>query len=217
LHGLLCAIFLSLDTMSATNRTLVRSVLEHPTMRREYAPHRFPGHKEHFEFLLDHLDVCSVLSEHAGLINYRAIPQPDGRLYAENKEQASGFLALAGCEEGRRIFYTEGTQKGVFTVIGRGVVIVDYRQVTPTELEYSGKLFVRIDNGVVAALARLFFVFVKGAVDRNFHLVIAQPVDLTKMAIGCPRELEAFIQSIPGSDYLLVAPFADLLRTGGRQ
>jgi hypothetical protein len=200
-----------LESLSATNQSLARPVLEHATLQRKYAPCRFVGRKEHFEFLLDHMELCSVLSERTGLLNYRAVARPDGRLYAENKEQASGFMDLVGCEEGRRIFYTEGTQKGLFTVVGRGVVVVDYKQVTPTEMEYSGKLFVQIDNGVVAALAKMFFVFVKGAVDRNFHLVIAQPVDLTQLASGCPTSLVSFIQTLPGPDYPLVKPFADLL------
>lgn len=207
----LLAMLVSLANVPEPDQKLIRPVLEHPTLTREYAPRRLTGQVKHFEFLLDRLDLCSVLSERTGLLNYRAVAGADGRLYAENQEKASGSLALVGCEEGRRIFFAEGTQRGLFTVTGRGVVVVDYRQVSPTEMEYSGQLFVRVDNGVIAALAKLFLVFVKGSVDRNFKLVIAQPVALTELATGCPRPLAQYIRDIPEPDRTLVLPFAELM------
>lgn len=202
---------MTFGALSETNQALVRPVVQHPTLQREYPPRRFLGRKEHLEFLLDHMDACSALSERAGLIDYRAIAQPDGRLYAENKEQAAGFLALVGCAEGRRVFYMEGTQKGLFTAKGCGVIVLDYEQVTPTELELRGRLYVRIENGVVATLAKMFSIFVHGAVDRNYRFVIAQPIDLTQLATAFPKELAAFIRSLPAEDYRLSEPFAALM------
>ncbi|MCG3148565.1 MAG: hypothetical protein PCFJNLEI_02009 [Verrucomicrobiae bacterium] len=207
----LCAILVAVESLSPTNQALAKPVLEHPTLRREYAPHKILGRVEHFEFLLDHMDVCSVVSEQTGLIDYRAVAQPDGRLYAENKEQAKGFLSLIGCEPGRRIFYMEGTQRGLFTAKGAGVIVLDYKQITPTEMECRGRLFVRIENSVVATLARMFFVFLKGAVDRNYRLVIAQPLDLTQLASGFPQELREFIATLTAADQALVEPFTALL------
>ncbi|MEI6083339.1 MAG: hypothetical protein WCS70_03460 [Verrucomicrobiota bacterium] len=202
--------------MSATNQAMVRPVLERPTFHRDYATRRFLGRQEHFEYLLDHMDACSALSEHAGLINYRAVAQPDGRLYAENTEKAAGFLALVGCAPNERVYYMEGTQRGLFTAKGCGVIVVKYSQVTPDEMEFSGRLYVRIENSVVATLARVFFIFAKGAVDRNFNLVMRQPIDLTQLASGFPKELNEVIQQLPAADYPLVEPFGRLL-TGAPQ
>jgi len=216
LHGLLLAIVVAVEGMTATNQSLVLPVIENPTLRREYAPRRFLGRLDHFEYLLDHMDACSALSEHAGLINYRAVAQPDGRLYAENTEKAAGFLALVGCNANERVYYMEGTQKGMFTAKGCGVIVVRYSQVTPSEIEYTGHLFVRIENSVVATLAKMFFVFVKGAVDRNFDLVMRQPIDLTQLASGFPKEMGELIERLPAGDYRLVEPFGKLL-TGAAQ
>ena len=197
MSGLLFSIALLLDTLSPTNQAAARPVVEHPTFHREYAARRFVGRIEHFEYLLDNMHVCSVWSEQTGLIDYRAVLLPDGRLYAENKEKANGWLELVGCDAGQRLFYMEGTQRGLFTAKGRGVILVKYKQISATEVEYSGKLWVRIDNGVVAGLAKLFFVFVKGAVDRNFELVIRQPVDLTSIAWYWPETLRELHRHLP--------------------
>ena len=91
------------------------------------------------------------------------------------------------------------------------MVVVEFTQVSPDEIEYSGQLIVLIDNAVAATLAKLFFVFVKGAMDRNFDLVMRQPIDLAQLASSCPAELAAVIRGLPMADYQLLAPLAGLL------
>ena len=39
----------AVEGMTATDQALVRAVVAHPTLHREYAPHRFSGRVEHFE------------------------------------------------------------------------------------------------------------------------------------------------------------------------
>lgn len=199
------------ELMSEEDVALVRPVLESPTLQRRYAPRRFTGQQKYFEYFLDHVDVCSVVSELTGLIDYRAQRLADGRLYAENAEDAAGFLKLVHCEANRRVYYVQGTQRGTLTARGRGVAVVEFRQVGAREIEYSGRLFVRIDNPVAAALAKAFYVFVKNAIDRNFAHVMRQPIGVTALVSQEPVRLREYLEQLPAADRALVAGLVGLL------
>jgi hypothetical protein len=199
------------ELLSVTNRALVQPVLEQPTLQRQYPPRRFVGQQRHFEFFLDHIDSCSALAEWTGLIDYRAKALPDGRLYAENTEEAAGYLEQVYCGENQRVYYVQGTQRGAWTARGRGVVLVEFRQVTPTEVEYSGRLLVHVDNPVVAALSKVFFLFVKNAMDRNFAHVMRQPISATGLASDQPVALREYVAQLPAEDWALLAELERLL------
>ena len=152
-----------------------------------------------------------MLAEQAGMLEYRPAMQPDGRLVADNHADVSGWLLPVYCGMNRRVFYVEGAQRGVVTARGRGVVVVDFHQATPTEIEYSGQLFVRTDNPVAATLAHVFYIFLRHAVDQNFELVMRQPILFTRMAAKRPAVLRQLIQQLAAADYQLLVPFAEHL------
>src|SRR5206468_643252 len=141
------------------------------------------------DYLMDHLDACSVLAQSLGLIQYRARRGTDGRLFADDHEGAKGYLTLAYVGDGKRVYYVQGTEDGLFTVDGRGVAVVDYTQAAPGTIRYMGAMFVKVDNVVVAALAQLFGVFLQGTVDRHFSHVMGHPIKLSEMALSDPRPL----------------------------
>lgn len=204
-----------LELLTPANQALVRPVTLHYTLHRQYPPRRFTGQLADFEFMLDNLGACSILAEQAGMLDYRPALLPDGRLVADNHTDVAGWLLPVFCGPNRRIYYVEGAQRGVVTARGRGVVVVDFRQVTPTEIEYTGQLFVRTDNPVAAALAHVFYIFLRQAVDQNFVLVMRQPILFTRMATKHPAVLHQLIQQLAGEDYRLLAAFDQRL-TGAR-
>jgi hypothetical protein len=191
---------------------LVAPVIEHATLRQEYAPRMFRGKREHFEFLLDNLTACSVLSEALGLIQYRIAEVSPGRSYGDDREGARGYLQQVYCAEGFRVYYVEGTEHGALWASGRGVVVVQFEQTTPETIEYSGRMLVGIDNKILATLAQLFFVFVKSSVDRHFHHVISQPVSLCGLALEDPSALAKCIDQMPPEDRHMLEPMAKMLR-----
>jgi len=196
-----------LELLTPANQVLVQPVTTHYTLHRQYAPRRFTGQLADFEFLMDNLGACSILAEQAGMLDYRPILLPDGRLMADNHTDVAGWLLPVFCGANRRIYYVEGAQRGVVTARGRGVVVVDFWQVTPTEIEYSGQLFVRTDNPVAAMLAHVFYIFLRQAVDQNFELVMRQPILFTRMAAKQPAVLHQLIQLLTAEDYRLLVPF----------
>jgi hypothetical protein len=201
-------------SLTLTNRALVRSVTDHYTLRREYDPREFKARKSHVDYLMDHLDVCSVLAQSVGLIQYRATRGPDGRLFADDHEGSKGYLTMAYIGDSKRVYYVQGTEEGLFTVEGRGVAVVDYELTEPDTVRYTGAMFVKVDNVVVAALAQLFGVFLQGTVDRHFNHVLRHPIKLSEMASSDPQPLLDKIGQMPGPDRALLAPFVELLHPG---
>jgi len=205
------ATLIPFDQLTVTNRALVRSVTDHYTLRRQYPARQFKARREEFAFLMDHMEACSVLAQKVGLIAYRATRAPDGRVYADNREGASGFLLQVLAANGKRIYSIEGSHRGLFTARGRGVAVVDFRQKEKDVIEYTGAVFVKVDSAVLAVLAQLFRVFLRGTVDRHFEHIILHPIVLSEKAFAEPQKLLAQIDEMPEADRQLLAPFAALL------
>ncbi|HUJ11935.1 MAG TPA: hypothetical protein VL171_18140 [Verrucomicrobiae bacterium] len=205
--------------MTASNRALVRAVTDHYTLRREYPAQEFRGRTAVFAYLLDHMESCSMLAQKLGLITYRATRTADGRLYADDHEGATGYLLTAYARDdkpsspGKRVVYVEGTQHGLFDVGGRGVAVVDYRQKTPDKIEYTRAAFVKVDNVVLAALAQLFSVFLRGTVDSHFTHVLRNPVMLSEKAATKPQKLLDTIARMSAEDQKSLATFTTLVRS----
>ena len=94
------------------------------------------------------------------------------------------------------------------------MAVVDYSQTNADTLCYTGAMFVKVDNVVIAALAQLFGMFLQGTVDHHFHHVMGHPIRLSELAVVDPQLLLDKIGQMPDADRLLLAPFAELLHSG---
>jgi hypothetical protein len=201
--------------MSERDRALARSVTDHYTLRREYPTTTFNARRQHFEWLMDQMDAWSILAHAARLITYKATRDKQGRIFADNQEGSSGFLQQLAATDGERAYYVEGAQRGVFHAKGRGVVLVKFNQKPPDMIEYSGVLFIKVDNAVLAALAQLFQVFLRDTVDRNFYHVMRHPIALSSMALREPDKVRKLITSMTAKDKEVLAGFLELLPPQG--
>ena len=198
--------------MTESNRALVRGVTDHYTLRREYGAREFHARVEQFTWLMDHIEACSVLAQSLGYIRYRAARDDKGRVFADNREGASGFLMQVAATDSKRAYFVEGSQRGLLTVRGRGVAVVDFAQTNADTIEYTGALFVKVDNIVLAALAQLFSVFVHRTVDHHFEHLLKHPIAVSTMAMTNTPALLERIEAVPSEERALVKPFAELLR-----
>lgn len=201
------------DSLTITNRLLVGGVTDHYTLRREYRPQQIKARAEHFAYMLDHIDACSALAYKLGLIKYRASRDAQDRIYADDREGSAGYLLQVYAHEGKRVYYVAGSHAGPLSVTGRGVAVMDQRTVSTNIVEYHATVFVKVDNRMVAAISQLFAMFVRGAVDKNFHQVMRHPVRISEMALTDPKKLLATIHAMPEADRKLLQPFADLVST----
>lgn len=199
--------------LTSTNLILVRGVTDHYTLRRVYPPEEFKASLAVFEYLFDHMETCSVLAQIVGLTQYRATLDAEGRLHADDHAGAAGYILNVYADNGKRVLYVEGTEHGVFDMRGRGVAIVDYHTEAGGGIEYTRAVFVKVDNVVLAALAQLFSVFLRGTVDSHFAHVIRNPVILSERAQVDPQKLLAQIEELSAADRQLLAPFTALVRS----
>ena len=208
----IAASLIPFDAMTPSNRLLVCGVTAHYTLRREYPVQRFAARRQQLEFLMDHLDACSALAQSFALITYRATQDGQGRVYADDHEGATGYILQALRRGNRRVYYVEGSERGMFDVSGRGVAVVDFTEPEPGIIEYTGVMFVKVDNVVLAALTQLFSVFLRGTVDRHYKHVMEHPIVLSKLAFENPQGMLAHIEAMPKEDRALLQPLAELLR-----
>lgn len=207
------ATLIPFDAMTASNRLLVCGVTDHYTLRREYSVQRFAARKEQLEFLMDHLDACSTLAQSFALITYRATQGNQGRVYADDHEGAAGYILQALKAGNKRVYYVEGYEHGIFNVNGRGVAVVDFAEPKPNTIDYTGTMFVKVDNVVLAALTQLFSIFLRGIVDHHYKHVMEHPIVLSKMAFENPQRMLTHIEAMPKEDHALLLPFAEMLRS----
>ncbi len=208
----IAASLIPFDAMTETNRLLVRGVTDHYTLRREYFTREFAARREHLEFLVDHMDACSVLAQSVGLIRYRAMRDEQDRIVADDHEGAAGYILEALRHGDKRVYYLAGSERGLFDVSGRAVAVVDISQPKPGTINYTGAMFIKVDNVVMAALTQLFSLFLRSTVDHHYEHVLGNPITLSQMAYTDPRSLLAHIEAMPPPDRALLAPFAELLQ-----
>lgn len=201
------------DSLTATNRVLAHEVADHPTLHCVYTAEVFKARVPVFEYLFDHMDSCSALAQKVGLITYRATRDANGRLHADDHDGAAGYMVNVYAGDGKRIIYVAGTQHGLFDASGRGVAVVDYHARTVDEIEYTRAAFVKVDNVVLATVAEMFSVFLRGTVDKHFVKMIRNPVVLSEKAQSDPQNLLDLIAQMPAADQQLMAPFAELVRS----
>ena len=201
------------DSLTVTNRALAHEVTDHFTLHCDYTAEVFKARIPVFEYLFDHMESCSALAQKVGLITYRATRDAEGRLSADDHDGAAGYLVGVYAAAGKRVIYVAGTQHGLFDATGRGVAVVDYHAKSGDEIEYTRAAFVKVDNVVLATMAQMFSVFLRGTVDRHFAKVIRNPVTLSEKAQSDPHKLLELISQMPAADQQLLAPFAELVRS----
>lgn len=199
-------------SLSETNRALVRAVTDHYTLRCEYGARTLAARTDQFEFLMSNMAATSALAQKGGLILYRVEPDTDGRMHADDREGADGWMLRMFTCSTQCVYYVEGQQRGIFQVRGRGVAVVDFKAAADGKIEYTGALFVKVDNRALAALAQVFSIFVRSTVDRQFDNVLRLPIALGEAASANPEKLLCQIEEMHEADRKLLAPLTEMIR-----
>ena len=142
-------------------RARLQQVTEHASVTAQSNGDAFVVRADVFEYLLDHPDFATHIIRALEIGRYRIWREPDG-LWLDDDAGALVQFHTAYAAHGSRVFYLRGRyQPSVLpTIRGRVVVVLEYRAepasggkhlITPAMTS-----FVRIDNGLVEALARLF-------------------------------------------------------------
>jgi hypothetical protein len=143
------------------DRLLLGEVLDHVSVTARSNGDTFLVRSDMFEYLLDHPEFATHLMRALEIARYRIWREPEG-LWLDDGAGALVRFHVIHAAYGSRVFYLRGRYQPPMlpAIHGRVVVILEYR----TEPTGGGKSlitpalasFVRIDNGFVEALTRLF-------------------------------------------------------------
>jgi len=142
-------------------RARLQQVTEHASVTAQSNGEAFLVRADVFEYLLDHPDFATHIIRALEIGRYRIWREPDG-LWLDDDAGALVQFHTAYAGHGSRVFYLRGRyQPSVLpTIRGRVVVLLEYRTVPASGgkslITPAMTSFVRIDNGLVEALARLF-------------------------------------------------------------
>jgi hypothetical protein len=143
------------------DRLLLQPVIDQVSVATRSNGEAFHVRTDMFEYLLDHPEFATHVMRALEIARYRIWREPDG-LWLDDTAGALVRFHVIYASHGSRVFYLRGRyQPPVLPAIhGRVVVILEYR-VEPTSggrslITPALASYVRIDNGFVEALARLF-------------------------------------------------------------
>jgi hypothetical protein len=161
--------------------------------------------------MLDNLHATWVLAREFGLNVRSTRPDEQGRLWNDNGDGAKGFIILVHRAPGKRIYYMEGSQKKLWTVQGRGVVVIDYAEDKPGTMKISGAQFVRVDNAMMAAITQLCGPLLCGMVDKVYAEFTEPLGKLGSTAVSDPQSLRNATSRLPAEDGELLRGLLELL------
>jgi hypothetical protein len=200
--------------LSVTDSMLVHGVTDHYTLRREYATRSTEVDALSFVYLLDHPYECAVLAQHCGLIKIRLRIDDDGAivLRGANGESHGRFVRIL-MTPSKRIYYFNGSTTGAIKAEGRGVAVLNFSLPWAGQIDYSGALFVKVDNARLNFLAQTFGIFLRRNLDRSYHEVIRTPLTLSVRALQDRDALLEKIDEMTAVDRVLMAEYVALLRS----
>ena len=185
------------SSLTATNRLLVKSVTDHYTLRRPYAAQTLTGQVTTLTWMLDNLQPTWQLAQRFGIKARATHQDTQGRFWNDATDGSTGYLMNVYRGAGKRIYYMEGSQKKICTVHGRGIIVVDFQAAGTNAVALSGAQFVKVDNGLLAAMTQLFGPFLCGIVDRTYQEFIEPLRVLSEVAATKPAQLRQTIRQMP--------------------
>lgn len=141
-------------------RMKLREVTDGAAVSTRFEAPAFPGRREIFEYLLDHLELATHVTRALRVARYRIWRAPDG-LSLDDGWGAKGRLEVVHAASGIRVMLLRGIfeQRILPDIKGEAVVIVEY---TPQqdgrgrpEIAAAVSAYVKIDNPMFALAGRL--------------------------------------------------------------
>jgi len=200
-----------LKSLTETNRALVKGVTDHYTLRRDYAAQQLTVTKAQLEWMIDNMHATWRLAREFGLQVRCTRTDEQGRMWNDDGDGAKGFIITVYKAPGKRIYYMQGSQKKLWTIHGRGVVVVDYREDKPGTMTVTGAQYVRVDNAILAAITQFCGPLLCNMVDKTYHEFIQPLSKLGATAAADPGKLRDAVGRLPKDEAEALKSFGALL------
>lgn len=182
----------------------VRHVVENATIARALTPTRFPGRRDHEEYLLDRLPLSAALGRrlHPDLEPYHITEKGPGLFELEEGDRIRAPTRLVAKAPGQRVYLIEGEFRSLANLIrfhGSMVIALRYYEDVEADgptLVNEPHLYVRINNILLRGLAKLFSPIIHGIIaERVARLSAAAEAVSTRIVrdpAGLYREMKGW-------------------------
>jgi hypothetical protein len=164
-----------------------------------------------FEYLINHLDQCSVAAQLLKVVKYRSERRPDGSYFADDRKGAAGYLWPLLDTPGERLYFAQGVDKRGERVSGSAVILFRYREKQPGVVECELHGFVKVDSWMQRICALLFLPFITSTVDQRFGEVVNVPVQVAETATADPARVLKLLDTLSPEDAAMLKEFRALL------
>lgn len=201
------------DKLDAASQARVRQVVPGHTFYRNVRLPKPTVHARYdiFEYLINHLDQCSVAAQLLTIVKYRSERRPDGSYFADDRKGAAGYLWPLLDTPGERLYFAQGVDKRGERVSGCAVILFRYREKQPGLIECELHGFVKVDSWMQRICALLFLPFITSTVDQRFGEVVNVPVQVSETATADPAKMLKLLDTLPPEDAAMMKAFRALL------
>ena len=202
------------DKLDAAALARVRQVVPSYTFYRKVHLPKPVIHARYdiFEYLVNHLDQCSIVAQPLKVVEYRSEKRPDGSYYADNHKGAKGIIWPLYAAPGERLYYAHGEDNKGEPVAGVAVVLFRYRETRPGAITCELHGFVKVDSWMQRLCALLFLPFITTTVDKRFSELVDVPLEVSEMATADPVRVLKAMDTLPPEDVAMVKEFRALLK-----
>jgi hypothetical protein len=159
-----------------------------------------------FRFLLDHPDFAAAVARALRLGRYQVDARDDG-FWGDDRRGARGMIRVLYADEGRRLYYLQGTYegRGLPPIEGRMLLLIEFQHEDDpaggTRVEASVAGHVRLDTPLVGPVAQLATALarptVERAAERKVRRFFGTVARVSRWAYDQPEQLWAAIEGHP--------------------
>jgi len=189
------------DRIAPPTQERLKDVMDGAAFQRTVQGLTFRSREPVFVYLLDHPVFATAVARALRVAEYRAEQLPDGTYWGDDARGAKGIIDIVYADPRKRVIYARGTydRKWLPTIHARLVLILEFEHTTGADgqpratNDLTG--YLRVDDPILGALARLVGPLVGGAVDRKVARTFGVAGRVSERAYDDPA---GFLQALQG-------------------
>ncbi len=203
------------------DRQSLEEVVRAPTLYREVEGVKFRSRKEVYEYLLDHPDFAATVARALNLTEYQITKEQNffhgtqPSYWASDARGATGHFRAIHADEKKRVFFLVGTyhKNWLPTISAKAVVFLLFEHKPDGEATYAENnlhVYVKIDNRLIAILAKLLQPVIGGAMEGKMKDVLGLARTISEEIY---RDPDGFLRKLEASPGLPAQEFDGFKRT----
>ena len=162
-----------------------------PTLSRRTGAVKFLSKKEVYEYLLDHPDLAAAAARALKVGEYQITKIGDGSYWATDGSGVTGHFRVVYTNKNERIFFLDGVYHPGWlpSVPAKAIVALGFEHKNNEREEYvenNVDATLKIDNSLVAFLAKLLYGIMGNLMEKRMNQVLALAAKVSEKAYQDP-------------------------------